>query len=399
MPSTPRRHDLDWLRIFATYLLFPYHVGKTFDVLPMYHIKNAELSPALDYFTAFIHQWHMPLFFVLAGWAAHASLARRGSADFLKERAHRVLVPFLAGVILLCPVIKYVELSSGLSLSATGAASLARPFDESFARFLPTFYTRLDRFTWAHLWFLVYLLTFTVLYLPLFRGLLRRRPVPRPPSVAGLYAPLLPLVLIQTTLRFRWPGVQNLYDDWANFSYYSVFFILGFLLARQPAWDDVIAREWRRAGTIGLAAALAMTLGWMARGGMTAPQVAPTAASIAAAVPLRALGAVAGYGVVIAILGLARRHWSFTSATQDYLAESSLPVYILHQLGVVVPGYFIIQLHASIAVKITLLLVTSVTCTMVVYELVRRTVMGRALCGMKRIQPPTTVSLRAAVGG
>src|SRR5262249_38599232 len=72
-----RRSDLDWFRIGAPFLLSPFPVGKTFDVLPIYHIKNAELSSRLDYFTFFIHQWHMPLFFVLAGWSAYASIAAR----------------------------------------------------------------------------------------------------------------------------------------------------------------------------------------------------------------------------------------------------------------------------------------------------------------------------------
>ena len=75
MASTARRYDLDWLRIIATYLLFPFHVTKTFDVLPLYHVKNAELSPALDYWTTFVHQWHMPLFFVLAGFREIAEMA------------------------------------------------------------------------------------------------------------------------------------------------------------------------------------------------------------------------------------------------------------------------------------------------------------------------------------
>ena len=81
-----RRYDLDWLRIGATLLLFPFHVGKVFDVLPIYHIKNRELSPALDYATSFVHQWHMPLFFLLAGWSAASSLQARGAGAFLRER-------------------------------------------------------------------------------------------------------------------------------------------------------------------------------------------------------------------------------------------------------------------------------------------------------------------------
>jgi len=187
MAATARRDDLDWLRIGATLLLFPYHVMKTFDVTPIYHVKNAVLVPQLDYVTLFIHQWHMPLFFALAGWSAYGSLASRGTGAFLRERVQRVLVPFLSGTLLLCPFVKYLELRSGLSVTAQGAASLATPFHESFLQFLPSFYIRLDRFTWSHLWFLIYLLAFTLVLLPLLAPLARaERDGDAPPSAARL---------------------------------------------------------------------------------------------------------------------------------------------------------------------------------------------------------------------
>ena len=44
---------------------------------------------------------------------------------------------------------------------------------------------------------------------------------------------MLPLVVIQLLLRERWPGVQNLYDDWANFAYYTTYLFAGFLLAKR----------------------------------------------------------------------------------------------------------------------------------------------------------------------
>ena len=228
---TDRRLDVDWLRIGATLLLFPFHVAKVFDVLPIYHVKNRDLSPALDYATAFVHQWHMPLFFALAGWAAHGAIVRRGARGFLRERVRRLLVPFATGVVLLCPIIKYVELRSGLAITAAGAAPLGAPFDESFLAFLPTFFTRLDRFTWSHLWFLLYLFAFSVALSPLLARLAADGHEGSRVSAPRLYLPLVPLVLVQTTLRPHWPGVQNLYDDWANVAYYATFFLLGFAVA------------------------------------------------------------------------------------------------------------------------------------------------------------------------
>ena len=43
-----RRPDIDWLRVFATYLLFVFHVGKVFDPAPFYHVRNADRTcPAI----------------------------------------------------------------------------------------------------------------------------------------------------------------------------------------------------------------------------------------------------------------------------------------------------------------------------------------------------------------
>jgi fucose 4-O-acetylase-like acetyltransferase len=376
-----RRYDLDWLRIGATFLLFPFHVAKVFDVLPMYHLKNRELVPALDHATFFVHQWHMPLFFVLAGWSAYGAIARRGIGGFLHERARRLLVPFATGVVLLCPVIKYLELRSGLSITATGATVLPAPFDEGFLAFLPTFFTRLDRFTWSHLWFLLYLFVFSVALSPLLARLAmdgRRRVRP---SVLALYLPLVPLVLIQTTLRLRWPGVQNLYDDWANVAYYATFFLLGFVVARRPIWETVIGREWRRAGAFGLGAAGALAAGWAAIGGVGMRRLAAVPLQLSLA--MHALTALAGYCLVLALWGAAREHFAFSTPARAYLTEASLPIYVLHQLAIVLPGYFIIQTSAGVPEKFVLLLATSVTLTLAVYHFgVRRSRMLATALGV-----------------
>src|SRR4030095_9217998 len=187
-----RRPDIDSLRVSAVYLLFVFHVGKVFDPAPFYHIRNADLSFPMLVLCGFIGLWHMPLFFGRAGWSAAASLQTRGQSRFVVERVRKLAIPLLAGSVLLGPPIKYLELRSGLDLNHAGlwvtaplqagfrpvipsGLPLASPFDESFLTFLPTFFTRLDRFTWTHLWFLAYLFTFTLLHVPAVVWLLRRR--------------------------------------------------------------------------------------------------------------------------------------------------------------------------------------------------------------------------------
>lgn len=384
--QTSRRPDIDWLRVFAVYLLFVFHVGKVFDPAPFYHIRNGDLSFAMLVLCGFISLWHMPLFFLLAGWSAVSSLRARGSGAFLGERVRKLAIPLLAGAALLGPPIKYLELRSGLDLNYAGLAMapalqegirtlipgglpVAPPFDESYLAFLPTFFTRLHRFTWAHLWFLAYLFTLTLAYLPAFAWLLRRRERLAGLGPAAVYLPIIPLAVIQLTMRDRWPGIYNLYDDWANIAYYSVYLFAGFLLACHPDLERLVEREWKRSLALGVGAALALLLAVL--GVITSPAV------------LLAGSAVAGWCFVVALMGLARRFLTTEGPVLRYLSEAAFPVYVLHQATIVLPGYLVIRLPMGLGAKFVILLMVAVGVTMTVYHwLVRPFSVPRFLLGM-----------------
>jgi uncharacterized protein (DUF2147 family)/fucose 4-O-acetylase-like acetyltransferase len=401
-----RRYDIDWLRVFATYLLLLFHVGMVFNPAPFFHVRNADGSFFFLILCGFIGLWHMPLFFLLAGWSACSSISTRGAREFLKERFFRLFVPLAAGCVLLMPSIKYLELSNGLDANYTGlyvdplrqdgfrqvipsGLPAAAHFDESFLEFLPSFFTDLSRFTWAHLWFVAYLLIFSVLYLPLFGRILRSRAWLRGDiSRLWVYAPIVPLAIIQLTLRARWPGLPNLVQDWANFTYYSTYLIAGFVLAGSPALERAADGERKRAPVIGLAATLILLLGVL--GVFTSPAV------------LLANTAIAGWCFVLAFLGWARRLLSFTTPALAYLTESAFPVYLLHQSAIVVPGYFLIQLSLGMWTKFVLLFALSSAVTLAVYHfLVRPFSLPRFLCGMKAKAQPLRRRLAAglAAGG
>src|SRR5712691_10631031 len=382
-----RRPDIDCLRVLAVYLLFVFHVGKVFDPAPFYHLRNADLSFGMLVLCGFISLWHMPLFFLLAGWSAVASLHSRGNRSFVAERVRKLAIPLLAGSALLGPPIKYLELRSGLDLNHAGqwvaaplqagfravipsGLPLAPPFDESFLTFLPTFFTRLDRFTWAHLWFLAYLFTLTLLYLPVFGWLLRRRDRLTHLRPMTVYLPIIPLVVIQLTMRSRWPGIYNLYNDWANVAYYSVYLVAGFLVACNPTLERLVQGEWKRSLAIGLGATAVLLLAVL---------------GIAASPAVLLVGsAVAGWCFVVALVGVAHRFLTTSGPALHYLSESAFPVYVLHQAAIVLPGYFLIRLPMGIGAKFVLLLLLSVSLTLAVYQwLVRPFAVPRFLLGMK----------------
>jgi surface polysaccharide O-acyltransferase-like enzyme len=361
MTGRSRRTDIDWLRAGAVYLLLLFHSARPFDS-GEWHVKDETHPAAVDLLTGGIHQFHMPLLFVLAGWSLVPSLERRTPTAIMRERRERLLVPLAFGCVALMPPLAWVEARH----KGETAASLPE--------YLPTFFTSLDEFTWMHLWFLAYLYVFTALYLPALRRVHQREwRVERVPPWA-IYAAIVPLAAVQIGLRGRWPGYQNLYDDWANFAYYSLFFAAGFALARFPAVEEAVHRERRRAACAGVLALLAMA----ALAGDEVP-----ATGSAAWVALQGLSAVAGACVVMAILGYGAKLLGGRERGLAYARESAMPVYVLHQPIILLLALPAIALPAGVPVKLGLLVGASTAATVGAYHLVRRSPLALRLLGAK----------------
>jgi glucan biosynthesis protein C len=356
-----RRGDIDWLRAGAVYLLLAFHTAKVFDHRG-WHVKDAAESDVVDAFTGLVRLGHMPLLFTLAGWSVAPSLERRAPRAFLRERRERLLVPFLFGCATLIPLATYVEVRH------------AGRFDGGIVDFMPVFVT--DEFTWMHLWFLIYLLAFTALYLPAFRWIRRRDwRIDAVPSW-GVYAAIVPFAAVQVALRGRWPGYQNLYDDWANFAYYSLFFVAGFLLTQFPAIEDAVQRERRRALVVAVAAVAAMA--GLARG------LYPPSEGSAEWVAFQALSAVAGVSMVVALLGFGHAHLRSRERGLAYARDSAMPVYVLHQPLIVFLAVPVVALPIGVPLKLGLLLGASTAATVGAYHLVvRRSRVLQRLLGAK----------------
>jgi len=397
-----RRPDIDWLRVLATLLVIVFHVAMVFNPAPFFHIRNAELTFAAVVFCGFVSLWHMPLFFVLAGWSLARAIGSRSVKEVLKERVARLGVPLLTGIVLFMPWIKYLELRSGMDLNHRGlwvtealqpgfreviptGLPLMPEYRESFATFLPQFFSNPDRFTWAHLWFVAYLFTFTVLLLPLFARWARtpRTSFELRPWMA--WAPVPLLVVIQLVLRPHWPGIQNLYNDWANVAWYTTFLCSGFALGWDPRLEALVHQQWKRALAVGLGTCAVLL------GGITGLYISTTVLLIGSAV--------AGWAFLIVLLGLGRQRLSFTTPALRYLAEAALPIYVLHQAAIVIPGFWLVQLPLGITAKFVLLLAAAFLVTFAVYHVLVRPLQPlRILFGMRPLACPLR-PVRAAVAG
>jgi len=369
MNRADRRHDIDWLRVLAVLLLVPFHSALIFSFAPgdIVYVKNQVESPLLIQFAYFVHQWHMPLLFLLAGASTWFALEFRTAGRYLEERFLRLVVPTVFAITVLIPPMIYLQFLDG-------------PDSGSFWRFYLRFF-RIDfedlsgysgTFTPAHLWFVVFLCVFSVVALPLFLALKRapgRRVTARLAAFfqrpGAIFIPALPLALV------------DLLPDIGGKSpfLYLTLFVYGYVLFSDVRFQEALDRH----------AVSALVLGVVA----TAPFVYLTAGGAWFGPPWGPVVAHLMYYFsrwcwLIAILGLGRRYLSVDCRPLRALSRASYPFYILHMPINMAVAYFVIRWDTGVGVKYAVINGVTLLATYAVCELlVRRTPVTRFLFGMK----------------
>jgi glucan biosynthesis protein C len=376
-PGTSLRlHYIDWLRVLAVLLLFPFHTLRVFNAGDPFYVKAAHLSTVVDKLLAFISVWHMPLLFVLAGASTWFALVKRTPRQYLRERGLRLLVPFIFGVFVLIPPQTWY----------------GGRFNSGYMRSFWHYLVSGDFLKWniknggdyyggfgiGHLWFILILLLLAVIALPFFartrsgRGgaLLRSfsRLLAHP---AGWLVAAFLLVLGEAA-----PDPIGLKPI-----YYLVFFVLGYAIVCDPAFMKSAERYRLPA----LATGVALSVWFVLSAGLrdSLPDPSPQLAG------LMVLGMLGSWLVIVGVLGFGRRYLDRPSPALSYLAEGSYPVYILHQTVIVVLAFSIVHLPAAEPLQWLTLLVSSLALTFALFEAVRRFAPSRFLFGMRPLRRQT----------
>lgn len=93
----------------------------------------------------YIHAFRMPVFFVAAGFFGALLFYKKGPVALLKNRFHRIVLPFIAGVLIIWPLVQF-----SMNFSMAAFKGTANPYAEAWqSSFFP--------FKMAHLWFLYFL--------------------------------------------------------------------------------------------------------------------------------------------------------------------------------------------------------------------------------------------------
>jgi peptidoglycan/LPS O-acetylase OafA/YrhL len=391
-PLPERRPELDAIRMLVVIGLVFFHSALVFAADDDFYVKNVETTEAVMIIAGFGVVWAMPLLFLISGLGAWHSLQRRGAGGFASERLLRLGVPLVVATLVLNPLPQWLRLRSADA-----------DYHESYLGFLPRFYdvhlepeefpflVQGEHFETGHLWFVVLLLTFSLMLVPLHRWLPRERVRRIGDRVAETTlhrrgVVFLPAVAFAAICAFA--GLEEDYAGWHRWSY-LLFFVAGYALAADDRFRTVMRRDAGAAAWLG-------ALLFAAAGPGFALADEPFTEMTALATASRALFGAAGWCLVVAIPGLLDRRRleqpraapNPTPTTRrrlyDYLAAAVLPLYVLHQPIVVAVAYFVIGWSAPILVEYAVLVVIALILTLTAYELlVRRTRVTRFLFGMR----------------
>jgi len=380
-----RLHYLDWVRVAAFALLILYHEGM-FYVTWGWHVKSPHAGHALEPLMQITSPWRLTLLFLVSGAATRFMAAKSTPGALARSRLGRLLLPLLFGMAVIVPPQSYFEVVEKLGYTGGYLAFWARylQFDAGFT----VDGARLILPTWNHLWFVAYILVYSLLLAGLLataRPLLARleRGLARLLSGPGaLIWPILYLAVLRAVLLPRFGVTHALVDDWYTHAVSLSAFVTGFCLAGAPAIGQTFERlRWPALAIALCAYGLFASYAWIYR----APDAVPPEMLVLA---MRPVYAAQQWGAIVAALGFARRHLNRPSPQLRYCVEAVFPWYIVHQTLIVVAGHHLAQLHLTPLAEGGLLLAVTLGGTALAGEMVRRTGPLRPLFGLKRRPTP-----------
>jgi peptidoglycan/LPS O-acetylase OafA/YrhL len=377
-PAAPhRRHDIDALRAIAFALLILYHGcmlyvgGDDWD----WHLKSTHLAEWLQVPMLFVNRWRMDLIFLISGLSVHFLLRGTSVGRFIAQRSWRLLLPLVFGCLVIVPVQPYVQ---GIANGAVEPGYLQFLGDYFGGRQWPqgAFDGWEHGFTWNHLWYLVYLWCYTMVFAALL-PMLRRLPNPFARLRGGwlLTVPALPLLFYTLALQPHFEDTGDLIHDWYRHAVYFTVFLYGWWLgSASGVWDELVRLRKRAlsAALVLAAVYLGMVFGlsddlpeWVGLIGRTVRNLYIWTA-------------------LCAILGLSKAYLDKPFRWLPWATQAVYPWYVLHQSLILLIAYWVLPLHLGPVAEPLLVFAGTIAGCWLLHEFViRRIAWLRPCFGLK----------------
>ena len=394
--QTSRRFDIDALRVLAFGLLIAYHCGMFYVAEWEWHIKSAYTAEWLQEPMRFLNQWRMSLLFVISGLAVAFVEGRYRACELALRRLWRLGLPLIFGMaVVVAPQPYYEALGKGL-------------IEPGFFRFWANYLTFQDFpgeawggenlivWTWNHLWYLPYVLFYTLLVIPLGAvlrgpgaGLRRAFRALRGPWL--ILVPVVPLMLYGNFVFPLYPGIRhNLIADGYAHALYGTLFLYGFMIGRDPDWWRALAAH--RRGLLAVAVIAYASLRTQDLWVGESPSLLMEQLSFLSIYVNR-------WTWILVLFAYGFRYLNHPARWVRYATAAVFPWYILHQTLTVILGGELARFQLGPVLEPALVLGGTVLGCVVLYEaVIRRVPWLRPLFGMPIVTTPARSARAGAMG-
>ena len=366
-----RQYFIDWLRIGLIISVFFFHVGMIFRP-EQWHVNSAESFEFLDPIMWWLHLWRMPLLFLVSGVGTYYAIGHRTSWQYLKERFTRLYIPFTFGFFTLVPLMVYVE---------------RIPKYASFLEYIPHMFDGgpypVGNISWHHLWFILYLFIISLLITPFLNytksghyNMVRGKLIVLMTKRMSLNW-LFPVIIIsQLILRQYFPkSTHALYNDWAFFTYYLIFFISGFMLFTSPKVINALSRDRR----LYLYQTVIFTIILF-----SLPTIFGQS-SMAQDYSRGITEIIISLSCGLTAIGYFKRYFNKDHKYRKVMNEAIYPFYLLHQPALIFVGYVVLKWDISYGLQAVLITLFSLVSIIITYWfIIRKLNVLRIAFGMKK---------------
>lgn len=327
-----RRYDIDWIRVIAIALLMVYHVAIVFQPwgLMVGFMTNSEPWESLWLPMTMLNVWRIPILFFIAGMGVFFSFQNRNWKQLLKERALRIGIPYLFGIVAIAPVYLII----------------LQNYYGWKIQFLPQA---------AHLWFLGNILCYVIItVLPM--HFLKK-------STNSLFAvklrkvfssyfifPVVIFCFVLETVIVN-PPIYEMYAKTTHgFILGWLAFIFGYLFAfaGNNFWNKLVKLRW-------LFLLLAVLFFSLRAGDYLS-------------FPKKINLPIETCLWIFTIFAFARQYLSFPHKFLNYFSKAAYPLYILHMIFLGLSCSFLLPLAINVQLKLCMVLIGTIAGSLICYE-------------------------------
>lgn len=382
-----RRHDLDWLRAIAFGILIFYHIGM-FYVPWDFHVKSVHVSSTLEPVMKLLNPWRLSLLFFISGVAIRFAIDKSKLGNFTLQRSLTLLIPIVFGMLVIVAPQSWLELLEKGEINSSFSGFYLQYISASadFSISVPT---------WNHLWYVVYILVYTLVLIPFSRPLSRAMNGFGNRVTKSIFASrfsvfwllTLPISIFSThyfVLRQDYPLTYALVGDWANHQLFFTLFILGFLLAKDKAFWGSIRRALIPSALLVTFLSVVSCVVWALEAQGNTSQLFMVLELLSEGMQNTGFA----WFSIVALLGIAQKWLNKPSSVLSYMNQAIFSWYIMHQTIIIVMGYWLTRRGLSFANEFLLLVISTYLGCFLIHEyLIRRHKWIRPLFGMEFRNP------------